>query len=98
MHVYAQSLSHVRLFVTRWTVVRQAPLSTDSPGKNTGMGGHALLQGIFLAQGLNPLLLRLLHCRQTFFTAEPLGKPQKSIAGNQFRCLNHTLPVKMNLK
>ena len=26
----------------------------DSPGKNTGVGCHALLQGIFLTQGLNP--------------------------------------------
>ena len=26
----------------------------DSPGKNTGVGCHALLQGIFLSQGLNP--------------------------------------------
>ena len=26
----------------------------DSPGKNTGMGCHALLQGIFLTQGSNP--------------------------------------------
>ena len=26
----------------------------DSPGKNTGTGCHALLQGIFPAQGLNP--------------------------------------------
>ena len=25
-----------------------------SPGKNTGVGCHALLQGIFLTQGLNP--------------------------------------------
>ena len=25
----------------------------DSPGKNTGVGSHALLQGIFLAQGSN---------------------------------------------
>ena len=32
----------------------------DSPGKNTGVGCHALLQGIFLTQGLN---LCLLHCR-----------------------------------
>ena len=30
------------------------------PGKNTGVGSHALLQGIFPAQGLN---LGLLHCR-----------------------------------
>ena len=31
----------------------------NSPGKNTGVGGHALLQGICLTQGLN---LGLLHC------------------------------------
>ena len=29
----------------------------DSPGKNIGVGGHALLQGIFLTQGSNPHLL-----------------------------------------
>ena len=33
----------------------------DSPGKNTGVGCHFLLQGIFLIQGLNPCLLCLLH-------------------------------------
>ena len=27
----------------------------DSPGKNTGVGGHSLLQDIFLTQGLNPV-------------------------------------------
>jgi len=32
------------------TVARQAPLSMDSPGKNTGVGCHALLQGIFPTQ------------------------------------------------
>ena len=32
----------------------------DSPGKNTGVGGHSLLQGIFPTQGMN---LGLLHCR-----------------------------------
>ena len=34
----------------------------DSPGENTGVGCHFLLQGIFLTQGSNP---DLLHCRQT---------------------------------
>ena len=29
----------------------------DSPGENAGMGCHALLQGIFLTQGLDPRLL-----------------------------------------
>ena len=33
----------------------------DSPGNNTGVGCHSLLQGIFLTQGWNPCLLHLLH-------------------------------------
>ena len=44
-----------------------------SPGKNTGVGCHALLQGIFPTQGLNLHLLCLLHwqvhsLRLVFFT------------------------------
>ena len=35
----------------------------DFPGKNTGVGCHALLQGIFLTQELNLCLLQLLHYR-----------------------------------
>ena len=31
----------------------------DFPGKNTGVGCHFLLQGIFLTQGLNPHFLHL---------------------------------------
>ena len=34
------------------------------PGKNTGVGCHFLLQGIFPTQGSN---LGLLHCRQTLY-------------------------------
>ena len=30
--------------VTPWTVARQAPLSVGSPGKNTAVGYHFLLQ------------------------------------------------------
>ena len=33
----------------------------DSPGKDTGVGCHALLQGIFPTKGSNPCLLCLLH-------------------------------------
>ena len=33
----------------------------DFPGKNTGVGCHALLQGIFQTQGSNLHLLYLLH-------------------------------------
>ena len=35
----------------------QAPLSVGFPSKNTGVGCHFLLQGIFLTQGSNPSLL-----------------------------------------
>ena len=38
--------------------------SVHSSGKNTGVGYHFLLQGIFLTQGSNQ---GLLHCRQMFY-------------------------------
>ena len=47
----------------------------DSPGKNTEVGCHALLQGIFLTQELNPCLLNLLHCRQIPYPLSQLGSP-----------------------
>ena len=39
----------------------------DSPGKNTGVGCHFLLQEIFLTQEVNPHLLCLLHWRQILY-------------------------------
>ena len=39
----------------------QAPRPWDSPGKATGAGCHALLQGIFPTQTSNLRLLYLLH-------------------------------------
>ena len=45
----------------------------DSPGENTGVGCHALLQGVFPPQGSNP---GLSHCRQIdALPSEPPGKP-----------------------
>ena len=44
----------------------------NSPGKNTGVGCHSLLQGILLTQRSN---LGLLHCWQ-ILTSAPPGKPQ----------------------
>ena len=46
----------------------------DSPGKNTGVGCHFLLQEIFLTQELNPHLLHLLF-GSLFFTTVPPGEP-----------------------
>ena len=36
----------------------------NTPGKNTGVGSHSLLQGIFPSQGSNP---GLPHCRQILY-------------------------------
>ena len=48
-------------FATPWTTAHQAPLSMEFSGKNTGVGSHSLLQGIFPTQRSNS---GLLHCRQ----------------------------------
>ena len=45
----------------------------DSPGKNIGMGCHALLQGIFPIQGWNPHLLHLLHWQSGSLLLMPTG-------------------------
>ena len=49
------------------------------PGKNTGVGCHSLLQGIFPTQGLNPRLLDLLHWQAGSLPLVPTGKPSKEL-------------------
>ena len=56
--VVVQSLNHVPLFVTLWTLACQAPLSMGLFRQEYRSGLHLLLQGIFPTQELNP---RLLH-------------------------------------
>ena len=54
------------------------PGSSDhgvSPGKSTGVGCCALLQGIFPTQGSNAHLLYLLHWQAGFLLLAPPGKP-----------------------
>ena len=55
----------------------------DSPGKNIGVGCHALLQGIFLTQGSNPSLLYLLHWQAGSLPLIPPGKPPNNIQGKK---------------
>ena len=52
----------------------------DSPGKNTGIGCHFLLQGIFPTQGLN---LGILHCRQMLYPLSHQGSP----SGKPIECI-----------
>ena len=53
-----------------WTVAHQAPLSMGFSGKNTGLGCHFLLQGIFSIKESN---LDLLYCRQILYTLSHQG-------------------------
>ena len=56
----------------------------DSPGKNTGVGCQALLQGIFPIQGSNPYLLRLLHFRWILYLLSHRGSPIYTYTHIQF--------------
>ena len=69
----------LQLCPTLFASVNSSPpgssVHADSPGKNTGVGCHALLQGIFPTQGLN---LGFPHCKQISLKSEPWGKPSVS--------------------
>ena len=54
--------SRVQLFATQW-IAANLLCPWDSPGKNTGMDCHALLQGIFPTQESNLCPPNLLHWR-----------------------------------
>ena len=58
--------------VTPWTVAHQTPVHGIFPGKNTGVGCHFLLQGIFLTQGP---YLHLLHYRWILYWLSHQGNP-----------------------
>ena len=59
----------------------------DSSGKNIGVDCHALLQGIFPMQRLNPHLLCLLHWQVGSLPLAQLGKPHlTTVLGIKSKC------------
>ena len=50
----------------------------DSPGKNIGVGFHALFQGIFLTQGSNPCLISP-ELAVVFFTTSTSWETQSNV-------------------
>ena len=72
---YYHSFSCVQLFAMLWTVALQLLCPWDSLGKNTGMGCHVLLQGIFPTQGRNMCLLCLLLWQVGSLPLALPGKP-----------------------
>ena len=81
-------LTATKLFTLQWLLWFSCPCDPmdsqltrllcpwDSPGKNTGMGSHSLLQGIFLTQGLNP---HHLLCRQILYHWQAPRKAHKIV-------------------
>ena len=65
--------SRVQLFATRGLQPTGLLCPQDSPGKNTGVGCHFLLRGIFPTQESNLNLPHLLHCRQILYPLSHLG-------------------------
>ena len=64
-------LSHIRLFVTPWTVAYHAPPSMEFAKQEYWSTLPFLLQRIFPTQGSN---LALLHCRQMFYHLSHQGR------------------------
>ena len=61
----------------------------DSPGKNTGVGCHALLQRIFPTLGSNPRLMSFyLHWQVGSLPLAPPGKPQSLVRELETTCRN----------
>ena len=62
----------------------------NSPGKNTGMGNHSLLQVISMTRGLNP---GRLHRRQILHRMSHQGSPKEHmVRGNNHTETNRFLP------
>ena len=88
--VWVQScFTHIWLFASQQTVAHQASLSMWFSRKNTGGGCHALLQGIFLTQGSNPRLLKLLHWQASFLSLVLHGKLHLLMSNNMHDIKHH---------
>ena len=80
MHAYVLSgFSCVQLFVTLWMVAHQVPLSLGFSSQEYWVVCHALLQGIFLTQGLIPRLLCLQYWQAGSLSLAPPGTPSVSL-------------------
>ena len=76
--VCVQSLGRVQLYETPWMVAHQTPLSLGfTPGENTRVGCHFLLQGIFQTQGSNPCFPHLLHWQVDSLPLSHWGGPKQ---------------------
>ena len=80
-------LSCVQLFATLGATARQAPLSMKFSRQEYWSVLPCLPPGdLFLTQGLNPFLLRLLHWQAGSLPLAPPGKPTSTSISTNFLC------------
>ena len=80
MSCNSELITYVKVLVTQLCLTLCNPMDCslpgsrpwNSPGKNTVVDRHSLLQGIFPTQGSNP---GLLHCRQILYYLSHQGSP-----------------------
>ena len=87
---------------TPGTVAYQAPLSRNSPGKSTGVGCHAVLQGNLPNPGIEPTSPTSPTLAGRFFTTVPAGKLQYTCENLAYLYMHlvilaHTSPPHQNL-
>ena len=76
LHIYSSKVLVVQSCPTLCRLIDCSPLVScpwNSPGKNTGVGSHSLLQAIFPTQESNP---GLLHCRWILYQLSHRGNPR----------------------
>ena len=71
--LHVQSLSHIQLFATPWTVAHQASLTVRFP---IGVDCHFLLQGNLPDPGIEPVSPAAPALAGRLFVTEPPGKPK----------------------
>ena len=108
-HSVPNEIRNCTLFPKKMKVIRSCPtlcnpldcslpgssIHGDSSGKNTGLGCHFFLQGIFLNQGLN---LGLLHYRQNLYHLGPQESPCQALTLHKHLMIINELMQQVTLK
>ena len=85
----AQLLSHIRLFVTLWIVVHQAPLSMEFPRQEYWSGLPFTSPGDLPNSGIEPMSLTSPALAGRFFTTSSTPRNPHSSQGNQQKLTKH---------
>ena len=77
--MHAQSLSHVRLFATPWTLTHQVPLLMEFSRQQYWNGLPFPTPGNLSYSGIKPVSLVSPELAGGFFTTVPHGKPHRCL-------------------